>query len=90
MFDEIAFEQERFDLVCDNNDVKISDLVDKCFGLRVQWALAAKVRPDSISQLNGFANVYDLAMFVFHQVDTWLLRELGEFLVDEVQEFSSP
>jgi len=80
--DEIRFEQQRFQLGVGDDPLEIGNLGDEALRLGRVIAGGVKVRSDAVAQIDGFADVDDLAARVEVLIDAGFGRQGFEFLGD--------
>lgn len=80
--DQIRFKHQRLDLVIDDDELKISDLLNKLPRFRIVITARLKVRTDTISQILCLANVQYLAHRILMNVDARTSRQSFEFVRD--------
>jgi hypothetical protein len=70
LLDEIRFEDERLDLVVDDDEFEINDRAHQPTSFRILIPARLEILPYTVPQILGFADVQDLAVGVLMQVNT--------------------
>ena len=84
-FDELPFEQQRFGLGFDDDQVEVVDQVDHGAHFRLRdhgLARGLKVGRDTLLQILGFADIDGLPEAIFHQINAWLVWQASDFFFD--------
>ena len=68
-FDEVGFENQSLDLIVDNDEFEVRNIFDQPTRFRILMAARLKILPDAVAEIFRLADVYDLAVRIFVQVD---------------------
>ena len=75
LFDQVHLEDQRFELRSNHDPFNVPDLADHLAGFVGVIRGLLKVRADAILEVDGFTNVNDGAIRIFHQVTAWFIRQ---------------
>ena len=75
LFDQVHLEDERLEFRADHDPLDVGDVFDQLAGLKVLVAGRVEVRAHPVAQIDGLADVNDLAGAVFHDVTAGLVGQ---------------
>ena len=73
-FDQIAFQDQRFQVRLAQQHVKIVNVRDHCRHLGGMRRIP-EIAPHPVLQVDGFADVDDLTRGILHQITAWGIRQ---------------
>ena len=76
LFDQVALQNQGFQLGIGDNVLKPCNMGDHLLDLGALVAAALEILADTVLQADGFSNVDDLILFTMHNVDTRLTGQL--------------
>jgi len=82
LLDEIVFKREGFVFVGDEDVFEVDGFAHEGAGLNVGLGCFEQVRADSRAEVVGLADIDDLALGVFVEVDAWLGWKRANFFVE--------
>lgn len=75
-FDERHLEEERFEFSFGSDDFDVGDFAAETFSF-IGVDIFGEVGADTVAKVDGFADIEDTAVFVFVDIDTGTLGEVG-------------
>ena len=76
LLDQVAFKNERFELTIGDDPIEVRNLSDHPPRFRRVIRALLEVRPDAISQIDGFADIEDGAILVLVKITARLRWEV--------------
>lgn len=74
--DQRFFEDQRLDLVFFNDEINIADMLAQVDGFQAGFGAGVEITAHAVAQFDRLANINDRPVFVFHQVDAGLHRQI--------------
>ena len=85
LFNQVAFQNQRFDFSRRNNRLEVGDFRNHRFDFCAVIFAGLKILADAMFQHTGFADVNNFAANVAHEVNAGRIRQRLEFFFDNVQ-----
>jgi len=80
--DQIGFQNQGFRLAAHNHSIKIRDMLHQSLGFRIM--IPTEIRANPVFQVHGLSHIDNASLLVFHQVTARRIRQLIQFITQNV------